>query len=81
VLAALPTGVAVQMDNLRKIYSTKRFGVFGRGKPVVAIEDLTFSVPKVRHFVSERSLLIICRVRSSACSVATVQPSLPAFPR
>jgi ATP-binding cassette subfamily A (ABC1) protein 3 len=37
------------LENLGKVYSTKRFG-FGRGKPVVAIEDLSFSVPQGEIF-------------------------------
>ena len=37
---------AVEVHHLRKEYSTKLFGLFGKGKPVVAIEDLSFSVPK-----------------------------------
>ena len=53
MLAALPEGVAVQLANMSKSYSTKRFNVFGRGKPVVAIEDLSFSVPKVRKFLMQ----------------------------
>ncbi|ORX35007.1 hypothetical protein BD324DRAFT_633591 [Kockovaella imperatae] len=47
---ALPEDVAIAVVNLRKAYSTKRFGVFGRGKPFVAIEDLSFNVPKGEIF-------------------------------
>lgn len=49
-LADLPPGIAVQLENIVKLYSTKRFGVFGRGKPVVAIKDLSFSVPRGEIF-------------------------------
>jgi hypothetical protein len=38
---------AVQLEDVRKTYSTKFLGFVGRGKDVVAIEDLSFSVPKV----------------------------------
>lgn len=43
----VPEGVAVKISNLRKEYSTKFLGFLGKKKPVIAIEDLSFSVPKV----------------------------------
>lgn len=43
-------GIAVEVDGLRKEYSTKFLGAFGRQKPIVAIEDLSFSVPKGEIF-------------------------------
>lgn len=47
----MPDHVAVQLEHCRKEYSTKRFGVFGRGKPVIAIEELSFDIPKVKSIV------------------------------
>lgn len=38
---------AVKLEHVRKTYSGKFLGLFGRSKNVVAIEDLSFSVPKV----------------------------------
>ena len=46
----LPDGTAVQIDHVRKEYSTKFLGVFGWKKPVIAIEDLSFSIPKGEIF-------------------------------
>lgn len=43
----VPEGAAVRVTNLRKLYSTKALGFIGRNKPVTAIEDLSFDVPKV----------------------------------
>jgi hypothetical protein len=41
---ALPAGIAVKLENIRKVYK----GLIRRKKDVIAIEDLSFSVPKVR---------------------------------
>lgn len=46
-LPPLPDGVAVQVENLRKVYSSRKSGV-GKKTEVVAIDDLSFTVPKVR---------------------------------
>jgi len=46
----VPEGSAVEIDHIRKEYSTKLLGIFGRKKPVVAIEDLSFSIPKGEIF-------------------------------
>ena len=43
----VPEGAAVRVSNIRKLYSTKTLGFIGRNKPVTAIEDLSFDVPKV----------------------------------
>ena len=48
--AGLPPDVAVQVDHMRKEYNTKKFGIFGRAKPFVAIDDLSFSVPRGQIF-------------------------------
>jgi ATP-binding cassette subfamily A (ABC1) protein 3 len=40
----------VEIEHIRKEYSTKVLGIFGRNKPVVAIEDLSFSIPKGEIF-------------------------------
>jgi hypothetical protein len=42
---------AVKLEHVRKTYSGKFLGLFGRSKSVVAIEDLSFSVPKVSSSV------------------------------
>lgn len=43
----LPAGTAVQLEHIRKVYKGGFMGLIGRKKDVVAIEDLSFSVPKV----------------------------------
>lgn len=48
--SALPEGVAVQVENLRKVYTSRKF-VIGKKVEVVAIDDLSFSVPKVSIFL------------------------------
>jgi ABC-type multidrug transport system ATPase subunit len=50
IIQDVTAGAAVEIDHIRKEYSTKTLGVFGRGKPVVAIEDLSFSIPKGEIF-------------------------------
>ena len=47
---AVPEGSAVEIEHIRKEYPTKLLGIFGRKKPVVAIEDLSFSIPKGEIF-------------------------------
>lgn len=60
----VPDGSAVEIDHIRKEYSTKMLGIFGRKKPVVAIEDLSFSIPKGEIFClasSRFATIIVCR--------------------
>ncbi|KAL7420361.1 hypothetical protein Q5752_005331 [Cryptotrichosporon argae] len=46
----LPADVAVQITHLRKTYATRRFNPFSRTPPVVAIDDLSFAVPRGEIF-------------------------------
>jgi ABC-type multidrug transport system ATPase subunit len=48
--ADMPDNVAVRVDHLRKSYDSKRFFFFGKAKSVVAIEDLSFSIPRGEIF-------------------------------
>lgn len=79
----VPEGVAVRVTNLRKLYSTKALGFIGRNKPVTAIEDLSFGVPKASCPSASRNPKIVavtdnfCRARSFACWDETVLPNLP----
>jgi ABC-type glutathione transport system ATPase component len=56
---ALSESTAVKIDHIRKEYSTKFLGVFGRKKPVVAIEDLSFSIPKGEIFCLVCDCLVV----------------------
>ena len=65
--APLPDGVAVEVENLRKVYSSRKFGI-GKKTDVVAIDDLSFSVPKVSYsapdsHVAGETLQLIIRAR------------------
>jgi hypothetical protein len=66
----------VRVTNLRKLYSTKALGFIGRNKPVTAIDDLSFDVPKVSRRLSRsasRSADLIYRERSFVCWEETVR--------
>lgn len=43
----LAPGTAVSLEHIRKVYKGGFMGLIKRKKDVVAIEDLSFSVPKV----------------------------------
>jgi hypothetical protein len=53
------------VTNLKKLYNTKTLGFIGRNKDVIAIEDLSFDVPKVSYCTLLNAELR-CRERSSA---------------
>jgi hypothetical protein len=60
----VPEGVAVRVTNLKKLYNTKTLGFIGRNKDVIAIEDLSFDVPKASYCTLLNAELR-CRERSS----------------
>jgi hypothetical protein len=57
----------VSLEHIRKVYKGGFMGLIKRKKDVVAIEDLSFSVPKVSFLPLEltyKMKLINCRVKS-----------------
>lgn len=47
---ALPSSVAVSINHLRKRYASRRYLLFGKKHETVAIEDLSFDIPRSQIF-------------------------------